>query len=360
MLNALTLLFPLGEILYVHITPSIRIRLLDILVLLFCIEMVIKNKRAIIHGFKDSGLTFLTLAITLSTFINVHTATFSSIAYVLRILLYFFFFFCIVSIKRKPKKITLYFIISFSVILLTSLFQYLLYPSLRNLMYAGYDPHEYRLFGLFLDPNLIGLFFVWSFLYLAQKKQVILSLLVGCVLLLTYSRISYIAAVISGIYLLFSHIKTRRTIVFAMLAILSLVTILVFLPKRQGEGTNLMRTNSIVSKMQAFTITQKALQINPLFGVGFNYFPSASTKDSFVNNSKYGLDNSLLTILTTSGIIGLFGYVWFFLTVIKGKTAVFKAMSLAYGIHALSTNSFFTPTLFVVFGIFYILTLSDT
>jgi len=355
MLNALTFLFPLGEILYVHVTPSIRIRFLDILVFMFCIQTMLNKKNNIIHGIKNSGLIFLAIGITLSAFIHIQTATPSSLAYLLRTLLYFFFFSCIVSIKKQKKLTTFYFVVSFSIVLLTALLQYVFYPSLRNLMYIGYDPHAYRLFGLFLDPNLIGLFFVWGFLYFAQKKQGVFSFLSACAILLTYSRISYIAAIVSGIYLLFSYVRMRRAIVFTIVGVLLLAVIFVFLPKKQGEGTNLMRINSIISKGQAFTITQKALQINPLFGVGFNSLPTFSTKSNFVNNSTYGLDNSFLTIVATSGIVGLFGYIAFFLTIIKGKTTVFKAITLAYGIHALSTNSFFTPTLFVVYGIYYIL-----
>lgn len=359
MLTSLAILFPFGEILYIHITPHIRIRFLDVLVLMFCIETILKQRGNVIQGIKKSGLIVLGLALFISALLNISTATASSLSYLLRTLLYFCFFGCILSIT-KHRKLNILFTCSVALLLASAFIQYFLYPSLRNLMYLGYDPHAYRLFGLFLDPNLIGLFLVWSLLYFAQKKQLFVSFFVLCALLLTYSRISYISGVISGIYLLFMYFRPRRAITFVILGILFLGALTLSLPKKQGEGTNLKRINSIVSKTNALTIVQKTIQTHALLGIGFNTLPTLLPKDTFINNSGYGLDNSFLTILVTSGIIGIFGYGVFFFTIMKKSTHVFRAITLAYFIHALSTNSFFTPTLFVAYGILYYLTLSDT
>jgi len=360
MLNALTFLFPLGEILYAHITPYIRLRFLDVVVCIFCFEAIIMSKESILYSIKKSGLTLLALSLSISALINIQSATSASIVYLLRTLLYFFFFSCIASIKKRPIEIARYFMASFLIVLLTALIQYLYYPSLRNLMYLGYDPHEFRIFGLFLDPNLIGLFFVWSILYFTHKKQVVLLIISLCILLLTYSRISIIAAIVSGMYLLFTYVRRNRAILITSIAMIVLIIVLATLPKKQGEGTNLLRMNSVISKTHALSITQEVVRKNALFGIGFNTLPSYHIQSTSLNNSTYGLDNSVLTVIVTSGIFGFLGYLTFFLTMFKRSSVVFKAMTLAYAVHSLSTNSFFTPTLFVVYGIFYVLTLSDT
>ena len=76
-----------------------------------------------------------------------------------------------------PNKTVLqkYLLVCGSVTILFGYIQYLFYPDLRNLYYAGWDPHLYRMFGTFFDPNFMGAIIVLFILFvlgLVLKKEI--------------------------------------------------------------------------------------------------------------------------------------------------------------------------------------------
>lgn len=203
------------------------------------------------------------------------------------------------------------------------LIQYFLYPDLRNLYYAGWDEHLYRIFSTFLDPNFAGAFFVLVFILLLgllfnrEKKTDLfrLAVILGTILtltalLLTYSRSAYLAFFIS-LSTLFILAKRVWLVVFLLLFILGIL----LLPKNlPSEGVDLGRTASVLARQES---TQKALIIikdNPLLGVGFNAYRYAQMRYGFLKDesahSGAGTDNSFLFVLATTGIIGFMAYLY--------------------------------------------------
>lgn len=360
-LAAIALLFPFAEVLSFHVTPFLRIRFLDILILLYCTQTVMLQIRNVTRTFIwKSSVLCIAIPLILSSLANGYSISFSSLMYLFRTVLYLVFFALINHVNKEERSnIAQYFTIGCLILLVTGIMQYILYPSLRNLMYLGYDPHTYRLFGLFLDPNLIGLAFAWSTLYFMRRGTYPLALAMTIALLLTYSRISYIALISAGVYWALMRPNFRR-IGLIILASVVFITTIFLLPKRQGEGTNIVRINSIMSKVSALRTTQSVLEKKPFFGIGFNTLASYALKGKFVNNSQFGLDSSFLTVLTTSGILGAIGYFAFFFQTLRKSNVLFGAITIAYFVHSLSTNSFFTPTLFTVFAFLSVITLEPT
>lgn len=214
--------------------------------------------------------------------------------------------------------------------------QYAYYPSLRNLYYLGWDEHLYRLFSTFLDPNFAGIFIVLIiflytsfFLNVARKvrtsRQVLFLggyMFLLPALFLTYSRSSIIVFIVSSVILLFLLKKTRYILVLVALVIIGIIAI----PKNlAGEGVNLMRTASAVSRFQ---YSERALQIfldQPIVGVGYNTLRFTSERYGFVkgagvlqSHAAAGVPNSYLVILATTGIVGFLAAGYFLLRVIWG------------------------------------------
>ncbi len=276
--------------------------------------------------------------------------------------MYLTFFYIILIHKQTKKELRLsktFFLTNLIILFLLAFTQYFLYPDLRNLYYLGYDPHSSRLFGSLLDPNLMGIVTVWGLLYLyysdfrTRYKLISLSLLTGA-LLLTYSRISWICFVIAILCITLQKNKKIGLFLIASFALL-----IFSLPRQLGEGTNIWRTNSITAKVGTFIQVRELFLQSPLFGKGFNTVPLYKTKKdsnglvTLPDNSKYSYDNSLFTIAVTTGLLGIVSYLYLFWSLFRNTTMPGKILTITFFLHALSTNSFFTPTTFVYFCLFY-------
>lgn len=88
----------------------------------------------------------------------------------LRLIFYFVFFIYFYNYVDKNKGVIPYYqgiVVIISIItIIFSLIQYFLYPNLGNLAYMGWDPHLYRLVGLFFDPPLTASVFYLLALFL--------------------------------------------------------------------------------------------------------------------------------------------------------------------------------------------------
>lgn len=234
--------------------------------------------------------------------------------------------------------------------------QYFLYPDLRNLFYAGWDEHLYRVFGTFLDPNFAGAFFVLAFililgLILKYKSRV---LIIGLALtfiatLFTYSRSAYLMFVITISVFLILVGKKRLLVVILILFVAGVL----LLPKNlPSEGVNLLRIASIQSRHDS---AQNALTIfkdDPVFGVGFNAYRYAQLRYGFIEkadvHSGGGTDNSFLFVLATTGIVGLlvFIYLLYKILAVAKITNTITSKIVVAGILGLCVNSFFINSLF--------------
>ncbi len=350
------LLLPFAELLRFQIVELVKLRFLDLLIFVFFTAYSIKKRFKLnLH----TSFNFFSLTLFASFIYNLPQFNLPSLFYLLRTLLYLQIPLLLKKLKlniQQKKVLKFLFLYNLLVLLFTGFVQYFFYPNLRNLIYLGYDPHLYRLFGLFLDPNLIGLVFLWFSFWVFHTYQKpyrwFLLLATLCSVLLTYSRATWATLIITTFYLVFKYkYYLKYWLVFLLLFLFSLI----LLPKRFGEGTKIIRTNSVVSKYQAWKQGLKFVAKKPLLGIGFNNLPLYKlykSEKQKQDNAAFALDSSFLTILVTAGALGLFTYLYLFWSLFVKSSLYQQLFVLAFFIHALSTNSFFTPTVFVYFALF--------
>lgn len=233
--------------------------------------------------------------------------------------------------------------------------QYFFSPDFRPFLEFGWDEHLYRLVGTFFDPGFLSLIFVLGFigscfLYLKEKKGrwLIIMLMLIAALSLTYARSGYLAFALSGIYI-FARRKVWNLGLF--LATIFIVLI-IFLPRPEGEGVRLERVASVFARVENYKEAVTLFGKFPVFGVGFNnlclYKSSFTGETGLTVNSCSGFDSSLLTIATTTGIVGVISFFQMLSLLardisqdIYGKTLI--ASTVALFVHSLFVNSFFYP-----------------
>jgi O-antigen ligase len=353
--SAIVLVAPFSEIFRLEVFQNVYIRAIDIVVFLFLLYSIFKTKAL----FKSRTIFIFIFFLIFSNLINFNLVNNLGIIYLLRAVMYFLLLDFILKNSSVPFPEKLIYT-SLLLLLFTGFLQYFLYPDLRNLLYLGFDPHSYRLFGLFLDPNLIGIVFVWCFFWLANKLKnknikycLLLLLTLFIAILLTYSRTSYLALATGSIYWFAANYKNKY---FFIAIILLLFVLIPFLPKHFGEGTNLLRINSLQGKKQSWNSGLKLFIKKPVFGYGFNNIPKLKAKNQqseFKDNSAYGLDNSVLTLLVTTGIVGLVSYFGIFFILFKQGQILQQIIVITYFIHTLFVNSLFTPGVFIFFILIY-------
>jgi hypothetical protein len=224
--------------------------------------------------------------------------------------------------------------------------QYWLMPDARHLARYGWDVHYYRLMGLYLDPNFTGLLIVlglinwlgFSFTNIFAYSQLnnenpfakspplikiglYLTALVS--LLLTYSRSSYLAFLLTaGLLLIF---KLRRKLQAQALLIgavmLGFIASWPLLPRPGGEGVKLNRTSTIQHRVNTSSSVIKNLSWDEwLVGRGL-FVPTVNTrltnkgKSQPASQEKQGEqqdkpvhahfpDNLILFLISGTGVIG--------------------------------------------------------
>lgn len=247
--------------------------------------------------------------------------------YYLRLAFYvvfFFYFYFFTHQSLQWIRVTRIFVMSaFGFIAVTSFMQYFLYPDLTNIFYAGWDPHMYRMVGLFFEPQVSGavyglLFFF--FLSIPSEKYRVLKIfslsLLMMLIFLTFSRSTYVG-IIAGLTVAVLQYRKYITRAFKKNLKISVVSSAVVLiislymaSISTGEGANLMRTSTIKSRLVNMQEGIRVWQQNPILGVGYNHIRYARevkqedmTKD--LSHSDASFHSSFLVILVTGGIIGL-------------------------------------------------------
>lgn len=229
-----------------------------------------------------------------------------------RLVLYFGFFVAIISwLNRKDeghwerKKIIekgLTIFVGLTVIF--SYLQYFLYPNLRNLYYLGWDPHWFRVFGLFFDPTITGIIFVLLFFWLVGIKKTGLIGRMGQIgliglILLTYSRITYLSFIVGLAY----YFRKQITLRSFLIVFLSLVVVILLLPRPFGESVRLERLFTIEARTEDYREGLSLFVKKPLLGYGYNRLRYARDQDA-LSHAGANFSSSFLTILVSTGIVG--------------------------------------------------------
>lgn len=245
------------------------------------------------------------------------------------------------------------------------IFQFFYYPDLRNLFYLGWDPHYYRVFSTFFDPNFAGIIFVCTvflgfYFYFQKNRLKILgiTLIPFVALILTFSRSSYAAFFAGSVALAYMQKKLKY------LGLLFTIFIVFFfaIPNPGKAYLHMDRKVSSMARLENWKESVSLIQKSPIFGYGFNtlrYINQGPYTDTIVSHARAGVDNSFLFILATTGLFGLGAYGWMLVSVFKAvltKTVNFRlsmfrhavfAVLIAVIIHSQFVNSLFYPQVMI-------------
>lgn len=385
-LFVLLALFPLGELTRIQFQSGVAITLNDCFVAAALICWIFSFVMIRKVSWKESSfilplMMFLAVCL-LSLFLHVFVLTqiqlFVSFLYLLRFAAYVSLYGIVQECSTAVKKKLLWVMAGTGfVFVLVGILQYLFYPNLRNLSYLGWDPHLYRLFGSFLDPNFTGVFlagfffFILSFLqyFITRRKRNVvifltfMSVLIFLSIFLTSSRSALIALFFGGIT--FIALTVKKLWLGVILSI-GIIALLIFPRPKASEGTNMFRSTStfarFISSKDALVVFSK----EPIFGVGFDAYRYAkatyglqSKQSQFPDHAGSGTDMSFLFVLSTTGIVGFFTYLylWLKLLTVSYKKTIDKKDRFKYSMKTASlltlvvflTGSFFLNVLFYPF-----------
>lgn len=371
----LLIAFPLGQLSRVPLSLNVDVTLLDIVVGLGGILWIvrqIRTKSVTMNSQTKAFLVFISL-LFLSLVLQVFHLPLYQIKegalYLFRYIVYGSLFFIVFSSSQKVKQFLLrMLLLGGGILLVTGYAQFFLYPSLRNLIYAGWDEHFYRMFGTFLDPNYFGMFLVGymllavSFL-LSQKKRnmrfllgaLVLATFIGIVL--SYSRTALLALSVGLLVMFWKKVYTKK-IIFGICFLFVIGVSVMSVVGRHAEGNDLLRITSTNARIGDAKNALIIFSQNSLFGVGFNTYRFAQYRYGFMKGSltqedhgASGADSSLLFVMATSGIVGAVAFLYFlyihFHHVKKQKNRLGLSTLLAFFVGSFFVNILFYPSLLV-------------
>lgn len=228
-----------------------------------------------------------------------------AVLYLYRLHLYSIYFFYLqyhIKLNSNFSKVIRKGIFTIAILtIISTLVQYFFYPDLRNLLYQGWDPHLYRTFGVFFDTSIAAAIFGVLFLTINQPVIKIIFLIL---IALSFSRAIYLGLSLTLIYIFIQKKQFKKIILFLLFFIILIFVI----PKPSGEGVNLKRLYSVASRAEDYRQGINLWKNNPLIGYGYNRIRYIKNSDSVHSGSAFS--SSFLTILVSSGILGLISFVW--------------------------------------------------
>lgn len=274
------------------------------------------------------------------------------------------------------------------VIAVLGLVQLIIYPDLEPLSGYGYDPHKYRLFSTFLDPNFVGTFLSFPVIFITgtllnqkfsgfkqffsqNKFDLIAGLIISISVILTFSRSAYLMLFTA----LFILLVLKRKFLLVPLFLIPLILYLIFPPFSERINGVINPDKSASERILSWEKGLTIFQQNPLFGVGFNNIRDAAeqlnlnkTYSPDGGNSGAGVDSSLIFVMATTGIAGIAVFFLFLFRVLVDGinkiirkesefALVFFASLAGLLLNSFFINSLFFPAIMVVWfsslGIFY-------
>lgn len=256
----------------------------------------------------------------------------------------------------------------FGLVALLGIFQWWLLPDIAFLERWGWDPHQGRLVSTFLDPNFVGGFLVVGISLslpqlLAGKEKtlrwywgILTAIMVGA-LYLTFSRSALLALVVA--VFIIGLLRYRWVVAaFIMIALVGY-----FLSPRLQERVQgaFDFDQTVRYRVASWREGLNIVREEPIIGVGFNTLPDTRERYGYwpAGHASSGFDSSLLTVGTTTGILGLIAYLGVVVSTLLlswrkwRKTAApialtFLAAGGALLIHSLFVNSLLYPSILVV------------
>lgn len=379
--------FPLGEISRINFQNGVAFTFLNIgvflLVSVWLFNFILK-KRKLDHYYTSILVPILIFIFSalISLLVNFTSLNFSELLvsslYLIRWICYALLIFVVKEFDEKFKRKIIYLmLLGGGLIILGGYVQYFLYPDLRNLYYAGWDEHLYRMFSTFLDPNFAGSFFTLYFLlalglFFKSKQKIMIAVLYvsAMAILLTFSRSAYIMFFVGSFTFLL--LQKQKKLIAGLVLLFVLSFILVSKTGLQSEGTNLLRTASAGARADSLKNAITIFKDHPVFGVGFNSYRYAQRSYGFINEEKRpihsgaGTDNSFIFVLATTGIFGFIAFLFLiykilalsFVSASKNSIALVLFASLVSLLfNSLFINALFYP--FIMMWMWVLLALSE-
>ena len=344
--------FYFGQLLRINYS-GISIPVIDmIIVFLAPVNIVSLYQQKNLKIINRSFFIFLIIAIItfIPGFFKYPTSSLKPFLYLIRLISLFSFF--IFPYNQKiftllAKKI--FFITLFANVIF-GMIQYFFWPDLTFFKSLNWDPHLNRLVSTFFDPTFTGIIYLIFLIIVFLKKpfpfRVPILIITYFAITLTYSRSTFLAFFLA---FLFISVKKRKPSIFWMTTII-LVTTLICLPHPPGEGTNLKRSSSIKAKVENYKEGFATFLRSPIIGHGYNFLSQVRfpiPKES--SHSSSGFDSSLVTILTTTGFIGLIPFIWGLKKLFTNGKLTLKTILVSVLIHSLFANSLLYPWVIVCF-----------
>lgn len=394
---AIVLIFPLGQLTRIVLPwPEVRLYWHDLLVFLlvmlffgqFCRFLITKLKKTglkstlqlikvspIFKLFLLKPILLFFLAALLSLLVNLDrfslTEIFLASLYLIRWGFYISIYIAVSGFNPSQKaKLTEYLILSGIIFVIFGLIQFRFFPDAWPLISDQWDPHMARVISTFLDPGFTGLIYVllmvlltlfgWKKIHQTKINFYHFGLLITfLIMLLTYSRSAYLSFVVA----LASVSWLKKAPGFFATILTIFIISLFLLPRPHGEGTKLERISTIESRIKSWRQAASIALKNPVFGVGFNTYRYEQKNLGLLkakwqlSHSGAGVDNSLLFIWVTTGIIGLSAYGWFYQSIIKfcwqRKELIFRQVLFASALVIL-THSIFNNSLFYAWNMLWL------
>ena len=310
--------------------------------------------------------------------LGVHSF-FIALLYALRLLaisLLFPLLSCLVSARVAQKA----FVWMYCTLIAIGYAQLVVFPSLVGNI-NGWDPHIHRMVATWFDPNFFGAFVAMGILpalYWSRRNIAVLALSMGA-LALTGSRSSWIAVMIACIVVVFvyllrgslaPHWKKGAGIALLAGGIVCMAVAGIFFDRISHF---FVHDPTVALRSAAYTETwHRLVESNMFFGVGYNAYQfsakSAGLIQDFSIHSRAGSDNSGITLLVTTGIIGttlfflpfIAGVYWHgkqWLLRKRGQSLLFFWSLVVIMVHAQFENSLLYPHLLMTFIIIAVATL---
>lgn len=211
----------------------------------------------------------------------------------------------------------------------------------------GWDPHQNRLLGTFFDPNFMGGFLAMvesiaialllEARTLKERSVLIFQLLViGIALVLTFSRSGYLAIMVAVFVI--GVLRAPKILGASFLVVVLTLSLSPRALSRVVEGMTFDET--VVKRFESWGKALELIPNWPVLGVGYNTLmfvqDDLGTADSFDVNNKSGVENSFLSILLTTGVLGLVSFTFIYLAIFKQAFLNWKNKALGKRYQTLS------------------------
>lgn len=378
-----------GQLTRINLTTSGGIVASDLVVPLFLLSWlgykIIRRQKFTFSPMDGSLMAIIFIFIVSFLLAGFHYHSLTSLFYLIRLIMYlslFWPFYELLLDKKHSALNLLIFETAIYLLILLGFIQLMVFPNLLSLIIYGWDPHKNRMVATFLDPNLLAGFLNIAFAYFLAKfyayekpwwEKIWPLLIVGLAIALTVSRSGWLMLAI--ILTIFGIFYDRKIFIAGALVVALAFFFVPRFSERIREGIDLQ--GSAVLRLGSWEQGYQLIKDEPLFGVGYNNLEQAKLEKGFITEADFkshsvaGLDSSLQVVWSTTGILGLLFYLyWYFKNIFLGFKAYFAkakkaahfglaiaAILLGFLVESLFVNSlFYAPIileLMFVLAVFY-------